>query len=103
MTLGAGGGVWGAVGLAAAGGVTGVGVGAVGAAVAGGVACFWAGGGATGRGGAAGVGGAGGLLISLRTSPGFEICDRSIFVLISSDSAREARLDLAALCDSAAA
>ena len=41
--------------------------------------------------------------MSLRTSPGLEMWERSIFVLISSASAREERVDLDALCDSAAA
>jgi hypothetical protein len=52
-----------------------------------------------GRGGLAGCGGAAACclpIIALSTSPGLEICDRSIFVLMLSASGREARGDFPA-------
>jgi hypothetical protein len=59
---------------------------------------------ATGRTGAAGaVAGACCLRIAFRTSPGLEILDRSILVLISSPSARLGRDGLEAVCASLAA
>ena len=59
---------------------------------------------ATGRtGGAAVVAGACCLRIAFRTSPGREILDRSILVLISSPTARLGRDGLAAVCASLAA
>jgi hypothetical protein len=98
--LGATGGACGSSGFVAAGGVAGAGALATGVVVAGGAAFFSAAGGVAGRRG--GVGAAGGLWISFRTSPGLEICDRSILVLISSAS-REERAGFDAVCDSAAA
>jgi hypothetical protein len=81
MKRGAGGGGGGAAGFAAAGGVAGG---------AGGAATLASTGGAGGR---MGVGGGAGvvaacccLVMSLSTSPGLEMCDRSILVLISSAS-----------------
>lgn len=84
---GAGGGVAGAAGFGATG-AAGLASGA---------------GGAAGFGGAAGAGGAGGCFLSrmaFSTSPGLEICDRSILVLISSGLACDARDDLPAPCPS---
>ena len=43
------------------------------------------------------------FVISLSTSPGLEICDKSILVLISSDSRTEREARLGAFCASAAA
>jgi len=79
---GAGGGVEGAAGLAATGAAAGVGFGAAGVEMTGGA-------GAAG----AGVGAAGCclLIIAFRTSPGLEMCERSILVLISPGSERAAR------------
>jgi hypothetical protein len=58
-------------------------------------------GGTTGRGGATGAAGACLLMIAFSTSPGLEIWERSILVLISSDSERPERgADLADVCDS---
>ena len=82
-------------GGAAAGGA---GFGATGAA--GLVSCA---GGAAGFGGAAGAGGAAGCFLSrmaFSTSPGLEICDKSILVLISSGLGCDARDDFPALCPS---
>lgn len=84
------------------------GAGAVGAetgAFATGAAGFASGAGgftATGRtGGAAGGAGCCLLMIAFRTSPGFEILDRSILVLMPSDSLRAERADFAEEADSA--
>jgi hypothetical protein len=85
MNRGAGGG--GVAGFGAGGGGAGAVVAAGGAAD--GLVSTAAGRGAGGRGGAAGGAGAGVCcfcVISFRTSPGLEMCDRSIFVLISSGS-----------------
>lgn len=60
-------------------------------------------GGAAGFGGAAAAGGAAGCFLSriaFSTSPGLEMCDRSILVLISSGLACEPREDLPAPCPS---
>jgi hypothetical protein len=80
-------GVCGTINLGAGGGSADFG-GATGVCVAGGVtvAGFAATGGADGFGGAAGVAGACLLMMALSTSPGLEMFDRSILVLISSDS-----------------
>jgi hypothetical protein len=86
---GAGGGVGGAAGL-----------GATGVAAAGLVSCT---GGGAGFGGATGAGGAAGCFLSrmaFSTSPGLEICDRSILVLISSGLACGERPVFAELCPS---
>ena len=86
-------------GAGATGGVGGAGFGAGGAAA--GLACC--GGAVTGFGGAVGAGGAAGCfvpMIAFSTSPGLEICERSILVLISSGPAWDARLDLPAPCPS---
>ena len=57
--------------------------------------------GATGRGGTVGATGACLLIIAFSTSPGLEMWERSILVLISSDSERPKRgADLADVCDS---
>jgi len=60
------------------------------------------GGAAGGRGGAA-VAGCCLLMIAFRTSPGLEMCERSILVLISSASLRLTREDLLEVCASLAA
>src|SRR5207244_2113216 len=94
------------VGATGAGGAEGGALGGTGAGgaacAAGGAAGFFSAGAAAGR-----AGGAAGavccLVISFRTSPGLEMWDRSIFVLISSLSARAVRADLAPACDSAVA
>ena len=80
-------------GAAGAGGAGAGGLTAGGAVAAGFVACACAGG-AAGFGGAAGAGGAAGCFLSrmaFSTSPGLEMCDRSILVLISSGPACGAR------------
>jgi hypothetical protein len=90
------------VGLGVATGVTSRGGGAAGASTGAGVTCFAAAadgagafstgaGGTAGRGGGATTAGCCLLIIAFRTSPGFEICERSILVLISSPSARLGR------------
>jgi hypothetical protein len=86
MKRGAGGG--GVAGFAAGGGVAGAVVAAGGVAAAG-FASTVVGRGAGGRGGAAGIAGAAACcfcVISFSTSPGLEMCERSILVLISSGS-----------------
>jgi hypothetical protein len=86
---GAGGGVGGAAGF-----------GATGVAPAGLVSCA---GGAAGFGGAVDAGGGASCLLSrmaFSTSPGLEMCDRSILVLISSGLACGARLLFPVLCPS---
>jgi hypothetical protein len=85
MKRGAGGG--GVAGFAAGGGVAGVVVAAGGAAA--GLLSTGVGRGATGRGGATGGAGAAACcfcVISFKTSPGLEMWERSILVLISSGS-----------------
>jgi hypothetical protein len=92
----------------------GAGAGGAGGLDAGGALAVAATGGATGAASLVSTGGAGGrgggtavacccFVISLSTSPGLEMCERSILVLISSDSrvARDERLG--APCASAAA
>ncbi len=98
----------GAVGTCVGTIMRGGGAGAVGAetgAFATGAAGFASGAGgftATGRaGGAAGGAGCCLLMIAFRTSPGFEILDRSILVLMPSDSLRAERADFAEEADSA--
>ena len=92
-----GAGAGGSGGTAGFGGAGGAGV-AVGAAAAGLVSTGAAGFGGTAVGRGAGGGGAVAACcfwaISLRTSPGLEMCERSIFGLISSDSRPEGRTPL---------
>lgn len=93
MILGGGAGIGGAAGCA--------GFAAGGAGAAAGLVCC--GGGGAGFGGAGGAGGAAGCFLSriaFSTSPGLEMCDRSILVLISSGPAWEERADRAAPCPS---
>ncbi len=90
------GGAWRGCGTIKRGGAAGCGGAAVSGLAAGGVATGLAGGAATARGGAAlggGTGGRGGVagcccrsVRAFRTSPGLEMCDRSILVRISSPS-----------------
>jgi hypothetical protein len=94
---------------AGAGGFAGAGVGAFGCAegATGVAAAGLVSTGAGGTGGRTGVGGGVGVCclarIALRTSPGLEICERSIFVLISSESLRGLRAVLPDAEDSACA
>ena len=91
------------LGCGCGGAAGGVAFGGAGADAAGAAGFFSTGaGGADGRDGVA-TGAACCLLISFRTSPGLEIWDRSILVLIRSVSARLGRAPLDALCASAAA
>jgi hypothetical protein len=60
------------------------------------------GGGVTGRGAGGAAAAVCCLVISFRTSPGLEMCERSILVLISSASARDVRTLFDAPCASAA-
>jgi hypothetical protein len=110
---GAGGGCTGAGGLGCGTTSLGVGVGAAGftggaggaaGVVAAGAAGFFSttAGGALGRGGGATAADCC-FVMSFRTSPGLEICERSILVLISSPSDRAARAGREPACDSAAA
>lgn len=89
--------IFGAGGAAAAGGRVG--------AFAAGVTASAAGFASTTEGGAGRAGGAGAagdclLMIALRTSPGLEMLERSILVLISSESGRLERDDLPEVCAS---
>src|SRR5690348_2564578 len=83
-------GVCGTINLGAGGASTGFGGAATGACATGG-AGFTSTGGAGGRGGATGAAGACLLIMALSTSPGLEMFDRSILVLISSGSERPER------------
>jgi hypothetical protein len=87
-----------AVGVAG-GGVTGAGGTATGFAIGGTTTGFATAGGTTGRGGITGATASFRCVIALRTSPGREMCERSILVLISS-SPRDGRTAFPA-CDGA--
>jgi len=94
ISLGAGAGAWGCGG-------TGTGGLAAGGGATAGLVSVTGGGTIAGRGGVATAGGAACLArIAFNTSPGFEICDRSILVLISSLSLRAVRAALLALVPS---